>query len=104
MHDLGDKFSKLENGVLYENQSIPATDHSMDYVFAMQQVAAEKNVPFIDLTSATRDLYIQYGEQQCTDLLFATKDGGQPDGTHTKTLGANLILIRLRKKAQTVSS
>ena len=91
MHDLGDKFSKLENGVLYENQSVPATDHSMDYVYAMQQVAAEKNVPFIDLTSATRDLYIQYGEQQCTDLLFATKDGGQPDGTHTKTLGANLI-------------
>ena len=91
LHDLGDKFSKLENGVLYENQSVPATDHSMDYVYAMQQVAAEKNVPFIDLTSATRDLYIQYGEQQCTDLLFAKKSDGSPDGTHTKTLGANLI-------------
>lgn len=91
LHDLGDKFSKLESGVLYENQSVPADDHSMDYVYQMQQVAAEKNVPFIDLTSATRDLYIQYGEQKCTDLLFATKDGGQPDGTHTKTLGANLI-------------
>ena len=91
LHDLGDKFSKLENGVLYENQSVPTTDHSMDYVYAMQQVAAEKNVPFIDLTSATRDLYIQYGEQQCTDLLFAKKSDGSPDGTHTKTLGANLI-------------
>ena len=91
LHDLGDKFSKLENGVLYENQSVPATDHSMDYVYAMQQVAAEKNVPFIDLTSATRDLYLQYGEQQCTDLLFASKSDGSPDGTHTKTLGANLI-------------
>lgn len=91
LHDLGDKFSKLENGVLYENQSVPTTDHSMDYVYAMQQVAAEKNVPFIDLTSATRDLYIQYGEQQCTDLLFAKKNDGTPDGTHTKTLGANLI-------------
>ena len=91
LHDLGDKFSKLENGVLYENQSVPATDHSMDYVYAMQQVAAEKNVPFIDLTSATRDLYIQYGEQQCTNLLFASKSDGSPDGTHTKTLGANLI-------------
>ena len=91
LHDLGDKFSKLENGVLYENQSVPTTDHSMDYVYAMQQVAAEKNVPFIDLTSATRDLYIQYGEQQCTNLLFASKSDGTPDGTHTKTLGANLI-------------
>ena len=91
LHDLGDKFSKLENGVLYENQSVPATDHSMDYVYAMQQVATEKNVPFIDLTSATRDLYLQYGEQQCTELLFASKNDGTPDGTHTKTLGANLI-------------
>ena len=63
----------------------------MDYVYAMQQVATEKNVQFIDLTSATRDLYLQYGEQQCTDLLFAKKNDGTPDGTHTKTLGANLI-------------
>lgn len=85
-HDLGDKFSKLENGNLLENQSVPASDHSMDYVFAMQEVATEKNVPFIDLTSATRDLYIQYGEQQCTELLFC-----QGDNTHTATLGANLI-------------
>ena len=85
-HDLGDKFSKLENGVLLENQSVPASDHSMDYVYAMQEVATEKNVPFIDLTSATRDLYLQYGEQQCTELLFC-----QGDNTHTATLGANLI-------------
>ena len=85
-HDLGDKFSKIENGVLYENQSVPATDHSMDYVYQMKLVAEEKSVPFIDLTTATRDLYIQYGEQQCTQLLFC-KD----DNTHTATLGANLI-------------
>ncbi|MBO4453512.1 MAG: hypothetical protein J5761_00475 [Paludibacteraceae bacterium] len=91
LHDLGDKFSKLEGGVLYENQSLPAGDSTMSYVRAMKDVAAEKNVPFIDLTSATRDLYIQYGEQQCTDLLFASKGDGTPDGTHTKTLGANLI-------------
>ena len=91
LHDLGDKFSKLEGGVLYENQSLPAGDSTMSYVKAMKDVAAEKNVPFIDLTSATRDLYIQYGEQQCTDLLFASKGDGTPDGTHTKTLGANLI-------------
>ncbi|MBQ9340687.1 MAG: hypothetical protein IJS13_10215 [Paludibacteraceae bacterium] len=85
-HDLGDKFSKLENGVLLENQSVPATDHSMDYVYQMQQVAQEKNVTFIDLTSATRDLYLEYGEAQCTSLLFC-----QGDNTHTATLGANLI-------------
>lgn len=85
-HDLGNKFDKLENGQLLQNQSVPATDHSMDYVFAMREVATEKNVPFIDLTTATRDLYLQYGEQQCTQLLFC-----QGDNTHTATLGANLI-------------
>ena len=91
LHDLGDKFSKLENGVLLENQSLPAGDSTMSYVKAMKDVATEKEVPFIDLTAATRDLYLQYGEQQCTDLLFASKSDGSPDGTHTKTLGANLI-------------
>lgn len=85
-HDLGDKFSKIEDGVLYENQSVPADDHSMDYVYAMSVVAQEKNVPFINLTAATRDLYLQYGEQQCTQLLFCSGDN-----THTATLGANLI-------------
>ena len=85
-HDLGDNFSKIENGVLYTNQSVPATDHSMDYVYAMSVVAQEKNVPFINLTEATRDLYLQYGEQQCTQLLFCSGDN-----THTATLGANLI-------------
>ena len=85
-HDLGDKFSKIENDVLYENQSVPADDHSMDYVYAMSVVAQEKNVPFVNLTAATRDLYLQYGEQQCTQLLFC-----QGDNTHTSTLGANLI-------------
>lgn len=85
-HDLGDKFSKIENGVLYENQSVPASDHSMDYVEAMRIVAQEKNVPFVDMTEATRQLYLQYGEAQCTSLLFC-----QGDNTHTATLGANLI-------------
>ena len=85
-HDLGDKFSKIENGVLYENQSLPADDHSMDYVEAMKIVAKEKNVPFIDLTQATRELYLSYGETQCLKLLFC-----EGDKTHTNTMGANLI-------------
>ena len=85
-HDLGDKFSKIENGVLYENQSVPADDHSMDYVEAMRIVAQEKNVPFIDLTAATRDLYLSYGEAQCTQLLFCNGDN-----THTNAMGGNLI-------------
>ena len=85
-HDLGDKFSKIENGVLYENQSVPATDHSMDYVYQMRQVASEKNVPFIDMTSLTRDLYLHYGDAYCTAKLFC-----QGDKTHTAEPGAILI-------------
>jgi hypothetical protein len=90
LHDLGDKFSKIEDGVLYENQKLPEGDSTMSYVKAMKVVAAEKNVPFIDLTAATRDLYLRYGDQ-CLDLLFVNKDGGGKDATHTNAMGANLI-------------
>ena len=90
LHDLGDKFSKIENGVLYENQSLPAGDSTMSYVKAMKVVAAEKNVPFIDLTAATRDLYLSYGSQ-CLELMFVDKDANTKDATHTNALGANLI-------------
>ena len=85
-HDLGDSFSKIENGVLLTNQSLPADDHSMDYVYAMQVVAQEKNVPFINLTQATRELYVSYGDAQSKELLFCTGDN-----THTNAMGANLI-------------
>ena len=85
-HDLGDKFSKIENDVLYENQSLPAGDSTMSYVKAMKVVAAEKNVPFIDLTEATRQLYLSYGETQCLNLLFCAGDK-----THTNAMGGNLV-------------
>ena len=85
-HDLGDKFAKIENGELKQNQSVPATDLSMSYVEAMRVVAAEKNVPFIDLTEATRELYLSYGESQCLELLFCTGDK-----THTNAMGGNLV-------------
>ncbi len=95
-HDLGDKFSKLEGGVLYENQSLPTNDSTMSYVKAMKVVAAEKNVPFIDLTDSTRVLYLQYGETQCLNLLFC-----QGDKTHTNAMGGNLIA---RKAAQALKN
>ncbi len=85
-HDLGDKFAKIENGELLKNQSVPATDLSMSYVEAMRVVAAEKDVPFIDLTDATRQLYLSYGESQCLSLLFCSGDK-----THTNAMGGNLV-------------
>ena len=86
MHDLGDKFSRIADGVLLENQKVAADDHSMDYVYQMRQVAAEKEVPYIDLTTATHDLYLQYGDAYCTANLFC-----QGDKTHTSELGAKMI-------------
>lgn len=85
-HDLGDKFSKIKNGVLYENQSVPASDLSMSYVEAMRIVAEEKGVPFLNLTEATKEMYLEYGEAQCTQLLFCNGDN-----THTNAMGGNLI-------------
>lgn len=85
-HDLGDKFAKIENGEVLKNQSVPASNLSMSYVEAMRIVAAEKNVPFIDLTEATRQLYLSYGESQCLSQLFCTGDK-----THTNAMGGNLV-------------
>ena len=85
-HDLGDKFWKIENGELLKDQSLPASDSSMSYVHAMREVAKEKNVPFLNLTEETRKMYLEYGEAQCTQLLFCNGDN-----THTNAMGGNLI-------------
>ena len=58
----------------------------MDYAYQMQLVAEEMEVPFIDLTTATAELYESYGDAKCHELLF---DG---DGsTHFNTTGALLV-------------
>lgn len=100
-HDLGDNFSKLtDNGVL-EKQSLPASDHTMDYVYQMKKVAEELDVPFIDLTAATKDLYLSYGDEKCHNIL-----GDQKGSTHLATTGATLIArqcAQLLKKAGILS-
>ena len=85
-HDLGDSFSVLTETGIKTNQSVPSTDHTMDYPYHMQQLAIERNIPFIDLTSATAELYESYGDAKCHEFLF---DG---DGsTHFNTTGALLV-------------
>lgn len=90
-HDLGDKFDKLENGQLLKDQQLPASDLSMSYVEAMRIVGAQENVPFINLTEATRVLYLSYGQTECLNQLFVDKTATQKDQTHTNALGASLI-------------
>lgn len=88
-HDLGDSFSKLTADGVLTSQKVGADDHSMDYVYQMQEVAKEMNVPFVDLTTATADLYLSYGDKDCHDIL------GDGDGsTHLSATGAALIARR----------
>lgn len=86
MHDLGDDFSVLTADGIKAGQSVPADDHSQDYPYQMKQVADEMGVSFIDITTATKQLYEGYGSAQCKALLF-TPD----DNTHTSAMGATLV-------------
>lgn len=86
-HDLGDSFSILQDdGTITTGNKVPETDRSMDYPYAMKQVAEEMDVPFINLTTKSAELYISYGEAACSELLF-----GKNDNTHPIALGATLI-------------
>lgn len=86
-HDLGDSFSLLTADGIKEKQSVPADDHTMDYAYHSQKLAEEKGVSFIDLTTATKELYESYGsESKCQAQLF---DG--EGATHFNTTGALLV-------------
>ena len=86
-HDLGDSFSILnDDGTISTGNKIPESDHSMDYPYAMKEVAEEMDVPYIDLTTKSAELFASYGEAACTELLFR-----ENDGTHPIALGATLM-------------
>jgi lysophospholipase L1-like esterase len=85
-HDLGDGYKVLtENGPV-DGKALPASDHTMDYAYHSEQLAKEKGVAFIDLTTATATLYESYGDSKCHEYLF---DG--QGSTHFNTTGALLV-------------
>jgi len=86
-HDLGDSFT-LCDGVSYsEKNKVAESDDTYDYVAQAKAVADEfDDVPFIDLTELTAQLYVSYGLNYCTENLFCSDDS-----THPKLLGATLI-------------
>ncbi len=87
MHDLGDKFTICDGQSYKTDNSVPASDNTYDYAQSLIDVAAEyEDVPVIDLTQLTAELYLSYGEQYCTENLFCSSDN-----THTIALGATLI-------------
>ena len=85
-HDLGDDFSLLTAWGIKEGNKVGEDDHTYDYPYQMRLVADEMGVSYIDLTTATKELYESYGDAKANELLF---DG---DGsTHTSAMGATLI-------------
>lgn len=78
-HDLGADFS------------LPATDHTYDYAYAMKEVATEKGVQLIDLTTLTKTLVESYGDAASTAQLYVSADSTHPTallGTLTARLCA----------------
>ena len=86
-HDLGDNFTKCDGTSLSTGNKVPESDNTYDYVEQAKAVAYEyDDVPFIDLTALTEQLYLKYGEAYCTLNLFCNDDS-----THPSALGATLI-------------
>ncbi|TDD94601.1 GDSL-type esterase/lipase family protein [Flavobacterium cellulosilyticum] len=79
LHDLGPDFS------------LPATDHTYDYAYAMLEVSVEKGVKLIDLTTLTKNLVESYGDAASTAQLYVSADSTHPTallGTLTARLCA----------------
>ena len=85
-HDLGDNVNLLKDGKLTTGYKVAESDHTFDYPYQMQEVAKEMNVQYLDLTTATKELYESYGDTKANELLF---DGN--GSTHTSAMGATLI-------------
>lgn len=71
--------------------SLPATDHTYDYAYAMKEVAQEKGVQLIDLTALTKTLIESYGDAASTAQLYVAADSTHPTallGTLTARLCA----------------
>ena len=85
-HDLGDKFDLIKDGKLTTGNKVSADDHTYDYPYQMKLVADEMGVQYLDLTTATKELYESYGDAKANELLF---DGN--GSTHTSAMGATLI-------------
>ncbi len=86
-HNLADKYDAIVDGVLKTSQKLATDDHSMDYSYQMKQLATEIGVAFIDMTTATKDLYESYGTyDKCYAALF--DKGAETDNTHYNLTGA----------------
>ena len=85
-HDLGDSYKVLTETGPKDGPKLPEGDHTMDYAYHAGQLAAERGIPFVDLTTATKELYESYGSVKTAEFLF---DG--QGSTHFNATGALLV-------------
>ncbi|MGN0236200.1 MAG: pectinesterase family protein [Paludibacteraceae bacterium] len=85
-HNLYQNYDAIENGVLQKGLSMSVDNHTKDYVYQSLQVANEyEGIPFIDLTTATEELFNHYGQEFTGSRLLCGTDG-----THLGLTGATL--------------
>lgn len=85
LHDLGPDFS------------LPESDNTYDYTEAMKEVAVEKGVKLIDLTTLTKNLVESYGDAAATAQLYVSADSTHPTalmGTLTARLCAQAMVAQ----------
>jgi len=86
-HDLGNKYDAIVEGVLRTSLSVGEDNHTYDYSYQMKQLATEENIDFIDMTTATKELYESYKTyDKCYAALF--DKGAETDNTHYNLTGA----------------
>ena len=64
----------------------------------MRKLAAERNIPLVDLKATSRALYLSLGEEKCAELFVRIPKGEDPnhpeghdDKTHFNAYGAQQI-------------
>lgn len=69
-----------------------------EYPAAMRKLAAERDLPLVDLKAASRALYLQLGEEKTAELFVRIAKGENPDfpdghddKTHFNATGAKII-------------
>ncbi len=96
-HDLGDSFTLCDGKTYKEGNKVSASDNTHDYAYQSQMVAEEMDVPFIDLTTLSKELYLQYGDEKSAEILFTPDDNTHPSAIGS-TLIARLCAQQLQKK------
>ena len=87
--DLGNNYTGASGHITNPQTTIEGTFEGGDYAKAIQRAGVAKNVPVLDLTKRTRDIYTQLGAQGVKDRhARSSSREASIDNTHTNLYGA----------------